>query len=139
MVVAAGDEWAEGILAGVSSGPVSAVVSERDCLGERDVEPQRTRHRRRHLRNFECVREACALVVVGEDEHLRLAGEPPECGSVQDSITVTLEAGAERIGFLIDGAVAGTAPSRCEDRQVAIVALLACLAGHEAGRAAACP
>jgi hypothetical protein len=60
------------------------------------------------LGNFECVGEACALVVFGKDEDLGLAGKAAKRSGVQDAITVTLEAGTKWIGFFVDGAVAGT-------------------------------
>ena len=36
-------------------------------------------------------------MVVGEDEHLGLAGQPAEGGGVQDAVAVALEAGAQRV------------------------------------------
>ena len=80
--------------------PVAAIVPEGDRLGQRDVQAAGPRDRRRHLRHLEGVGQAGALVVVGEDEDLRLAGEPAERGAVQDPVAVALEARAQRVGLL---------------------------------------
>ena len=78
VVVPAGDVRRERVLARVAERTVPAVVTERDRLGERDVEPQRPRDPGGDLGDLERVGEPGALVVLREDEHLRLAGEPPE-------------------------------------------------------------
>ena len=95
------------VFAGMAAGTVAAVVAERDRLDERHVEPQRPPDARRDLRDLERVREPRALVIGGEDEDLRLAGQAAKGARVQDAITVALEAGAHRIGRLVDGTVAG--------------------------------
>ncbi len=69
-------------------------------------------------------------MVVGEDEHLRLAGQPAEGGGVEDAVAVALEAGAPWIWLLLDRplpAVAGTGGQR---RHGAILRLLARRAGE---------
>ena len=91
------DEGVERVLAGVPARTVAAVVAERDRLGERDVEPHGPRDAAGDLGDLEGVREAGALVVLGEDEHLGLAGEPPERARVQDAVAVALEAGPPRV------------------------------------------
>ena len=48
-------------------------------------------------------------MVVGEDEHLGLAGQAAEGGGVQDAVPVALEAGAPRVRLLRPLAAAGTA------------------------------
>ena len=63
-----------------------------------------------HLGDLERVGEPGALVVVGEDEHLGLAGQAAERGGVQDAVAVALEAGAQRIGLLLGRARAPGAP-----------------------------
>ena len=57
------------------------------------------------LCHFECVGEAGALVVVGEDEHLGLAGEPPKGRGMKDAIAIAFETGAERIRLLSENTV----------------------------------
>ena len=89
---------AEGVLAGVSAGPVSTVVPERDGLGERHVQAEPGGDGPGHLGHLEGVGEPGALVVFREDEHLGLAGQSPERRAVQDAVPVPLEAGAERVG-----------------------------------------
>jgi hypothetical protein len=98
VVEPAGHVRAERVLAGVAARAVPAVVAERDRLGECDVEAEGLSDRRGHLGDLEGVREPGALVVVGEDEHLRLAGQPAERARVQDAVAIALEAGAPRIG-----------------------------------------
>jgi hypothetical protein len=96
------------ILGCVTAGAVAAIVADRDGLGERHVETDRPGDRSCDLRDFERVGEARALMVVGEDEHLCLAGQAAERVRVQDAVAVTLEAGAERVGLLVESALAGT-------------------------------
>ena len=97
------------VLAGVSAGPVTAVVADGDRLGEGHVEAKGLGDRPGDLGDLEGMGETGALVIVGEHEHLGLAGEPPERRVVQDAIAIPLEAGAERIGLLRDHALAGAA------------------------------
>ena len=98
VVEAAVDVRAERVLAGVTARAVTAVVAERDGLGERHVQPERAGDRRGDLGDLERVGEPGALVVVGEDEDLGLAGQPAERAGVQDAVAVALEAGAPRSG-----------------------------------------
>ena len=93
----------------MAAGAVAAVVAEGDGLGEGDVEAERPGHRRGDLGDLEGVGEPGALVVVGEDEHLGLAGQPAERRGVEDAVAVALEAGAPLVGLLGHGAVAGAA------------------------------
>ena len=44
------------------------------------------------------------MIVVGGDEHLTLAGQPPERTAVLHAVEVTLEARAEPVGLLRDRA-----------------------------------
>ena len=107
VVVAAGHERCEGILRRVTTGAVAAVVAERDRLGEGDVEPDRRGDGGGHLGDLERMGEPGALVVFGEDEHLRLAGQPAERGgAVQDAVAVALETRAQGVGRLGHGPIA---------------------------------
>ena len=123
------------VLAGMSTRPVPAVVPDRDRLDERNVQAQRLGHRPCHLGDLEGVGHARALVVVGEHEHLRLAGEPPKGRVVEDPVAVAFEAGAERVGLLGAAPVAG-APTRWSLRWPArqCIALLAGLPGEDRDR-----
>ena len=100
MVEAGLDVRRQRVLAGVTSRTVAAVVPQGDGLGEGDVEPRRLGQADRHLGDLDGVREPGPLVVLGEDEHLRLAGQAPEGGGVEDAVAVPLEAGAVRVGVL---------------------------------------
>src|SRR6516164_6776249 len=93
------------------AGAMAAVVTERDGLSEGDVEPASPGDGRRHLRDLKSMGEAGALVVVGKDEHLGLAGQAPKRRTVQDAVPVPLKAGAEGIWLLRPGARAGAAGS----------------------------
>ena len=56
-----------------------------------------------HLRHLERMGQPRALMVLGEDEDLGLAGQPAEGGGVEDTVAVTLEAGAPHVGLLGHG------------------------------------
>lgn len=112
VVVAALDERVEGVLGGVTARAVAAVVAEGDGLGEFDVEADRACHGGGDLRDLEGVGEAGALVIVGEDEDLGLAGEPSEGGGVQDAVAIALEAGPDGIGGFGHGTESGP-PGAC--------------------------
>jgi hypothetical protein len=113
VVVAALDERAQRVLAGVAAGAVTAVVPEGDGLGEGDVQPGGARDAGRDLGDLEGVGEPRALVVLGEDEHLRLAVQPAERRCVEDAIAIALEARAVRVRRFVEGPVAG---ARCSGR-----------------------
>ena len=124
VVETTGKERAQRVLAGVTTGPVPAVVAEGDRLGEGHVEPAGPGHRRGHLGHLERVGEPGALVILGEDEDLGLAGQAPERGGVEDPVTVTFETGAPGIGLL--GAVPipgshGPAGARYEEGVLALL------------------
>ena len=97
----------QGVLAGVPAGAVPAVVPEGDGFGEGHVEPAGAGDAGGHLGHLERVGEPGALVVVGEDEHLGLAGQATERGGMEDPVAVALEAGPPRIGLLGPDPVAG--------------------------------
>ncbi len=111
MVEPAVEVGRQGVLAGVPARSVPAVVPDGDRLGEWRVESQCLGDRSGHLGDLERVGHAGALVIVGEHEHLGLAGEPPERRIVQDAIAIALEARPERVGLLGDRSVPGSAGS----------------------------
>jgi len=139
VVVPPDDVRAEGVLAGVASRAVTAVVAEGDRLGECHVQAQRSGDRGGHLCHLERVGEAGALVVVGKDEHLRLSGEPTERGVVQDAIAIAFEAGSELIGRLFDQSVARTRGPGRQGRQRGVFTLFAHPSVSQEVVAAACP
>ena len=108
MIEPVGQERCERVLAGVPTRSVTAVVTHRDRLGQRDVQTQCPGDGGRNLRDLERVREPCALVIVREDEHLRLARQAPERRRVEDPITVPLEARPQRVGSLLADPATGT-------------------------------
>jgi hypothetical protein len=108
MVIAAGDECIEGVLAGMTPWAMPTVVSESDGLGEGNIEPERTSDGCGDLCDLEGVRKPCSLVVVGKDEDLGLSGEATKRWRMQDAVAVTLETGAVLVGFFGDRSVAGT-------------------------------
>src|SRR4051812_35282743 len=101
MVVAAVDIRGQGILAGVATRTVPAVVAKGDRLGQRHVEAERSSDAGGNLGDLEGMGQSGALVVVGKHEHLRLAGQPAERTGVQDAIAVALEACAPSIRSLL--------------------------------------
>lgn len=108
MVVTTVDKRAEGVFAGVSARSVTAVVAECDRLGEGNVQSERPRDGGGDLCNFEGVREARALVIIGKDEHLCLAGESTKGCRVENAVTVAFETRAEGVGLFGSRAGAGT-------------------------------
>jgi len=70
VVVATGDERIEGIFAGVPARSMATIVTEGDCFSQSDIEAEATRNRRCNLRDFECVREPGALMVIRENKDL---------------------------------------------------------------------
>lgn len=108
MVIAARDEGIEGVLAGMTSGAVPAVVAERYGLGERNIEPKRTSNGCGDLCDLKGVCETCPLVIVGKDEDLGFAGETAKRRRMEDAVAVTLETGAVLVGFFGNGSVSGT-------------------------------
>ncbi len=108
MVVPLGDVRREGILAGVSARAVTAVVAERDGLGQGGVEADGASNAHGDLGHFEGMGQPGALMVIGGDEDLRLAGQTPEGVGMQDAIPVTFEAGAKRVGRFRAGSPAGS-------------------------------
>ncbi len=87
---------------------VTEIVGKRDGFGEILIEAQLARHGACDLRHLERVRQARAVVVaLVEDEHLRLVGEPPEGGRMQDAVAVALEGAARRaLGLRVEAPAA---------------------------------
>jgi hypothetical protein len=52
-------------------------------------------------------------MILREDKYLSLSSESAESGSMQDAITVALEARAVIVGLFGDCSVAGTKSARC--------------------------
>ena len=100
VVEAPGHVGVERVLAGVAARAVAAVVAERDRLGERDVQPQRPGDGACDLGHLERMGQPGALMVLGEDEDLGLAGQAAEGGGMEDPVAVALEAGAPLVGLL---------------------------------------
>ena len=134
VVVPLGHVGAQRVLAGVPTGPVPAVVPEGDGFGERDVEAEGGRHAPGDLRHLQGVRETGALVVVREDEHLGLAGQAAEGGSVEDAIPVPLEARPPRVRLLLLPAVARTTCPCGARSHGGVLGRLAGRAVHAVGR-----
>jgi len=125
VVEAAREEGVESVLAGVPAGPVPAVVTQGDRLGQSHVEPAGPGDRGGHLRHLEGVGETRPLVVQREDEHLGLTGQTPERGSVEDPVPVPLEAGAPRVRFLGPGPLSTTDGARRPRSEEPLLPLLA--------------
>ena len=93
----AGEAGIERILARVAERRVAEVVGERHGLGQILVEPERAGERSGYLAHLERVGQArpemVALVV---DEDLRLVGQSPEGGGVNDAVAIALEVAAGR-------------------------------------------
>ena len=138
MVVAAIDVRAEGIFACMAARAVPAIVAEGNCFSESNVETKSSRYCRGNLGYFESMSKACALVVVGKDEHLSFAGEAPECVGMQDAVSVALETCAKRVGFFECGANARAFSSRGEWAQKFNFVCFAFATSNEAFRPSGC-
>ncbi len=115
------------VLAGVAAGTVPAVVADRHRFDEGHVETQRLGNRTRDLGDLEGMGHPGALMVVGKDEHLGLAGKTPERRVVQDPVAVAFEARPERVGLLVERPVSRTmGPCRVGGERGGLV-FLACL------------
>jgi hypothetical protein len=113
MVEAVGEIRGEGILAGMTAGPVAAIVPESDCLGERLVEMQLSGDGYGDLCDLEGMGQSGSSVIVREDEDLGLSGETAKRSRpVEDAISVALETCPNWIGWLGDGPVAAFDGSR---------------------------
>jgi hypothetical protein len=87
---------------------MTAVVTECNCFGERNVEPKCACNRRGDLSNFESMREASALMVLWKNKHLCLARKTSKCRGMQDAVAVTLETGAKWVCFYSMRTIAST-------------------------------
>jgi hypothetical protein len=99
---------------------MTAVVSEGNGLGERHVEAEWTGDRHRDLGDFEGMGQTSSLMVVGKDEDLGLAGQSTKGRGVQNAVAIAFEAGAVRIGLLVDDSPSGAGRSRRQSRQVSV-------------------
>ena len=72
-------------------------------------------------------------MVLGEHEDLRLPGQAPEGGSVEDAVAVALEARPPRVGLLDPGPVTGARGAGGALRQEHVLELLALLASPGGG------
>ncbi len=90
---------------------MAKVVRQGDGLGQVLVESEAARDGAADLGDFEGVRQACAVVVVGlGDEYLRFVHEPTEGGRVDDAVAVALIEGAK--GVLLLGVTTSAALAR---------------------------
>ena len=78
-------------------------------------------------------------MIVGEDEHLGLAGKSTERRGVQDAIPITFESGAKGIGLLVDGSATGADRTRGEPRELVVRKVFACLTFDDSCLAGARP
>ena len=131
MVVATLHVGRERILARMAARTVTAVVTKGDGFGECHIQAERSRDGNGDLGHFKCVRQACSLVILGEDEDLRFPRQSAERGCVKNSVAIALEARTKRIGLFGGVAVACTEGTRrmwC--KKIRLVGL-ARVAGHQ--------
>ena len=80
---------------------MAEVVRERQRLGQVLVQRQHAGDGAGDLRHLQAVRQPGAVVVaLVEHEHLRLVGEAPEGGGVDDAVAVALVTGPHRAAGL---------------------------------------
>ena len=90
----------------MASRAVPAVVAQGNGLGQGDVQAQGGGDGGGDLGYLDGVGHAGALMIIGEDEHLGLAGQPAKGGGMQDSVAVALETGSGGVGLLRLGPLA---------------------------------
>ena len=91
------------VFARVAEGRMAEIMGERDGFSEIVVKAERPRQRARDLAHFQRMGQPRAVVVaVMGDEDLRLMGEPPEGGAMDDAVAVALKCRAGRRGGLGD-------------------------------------
>jgi hypothetical protein len=105
MVVSGWDEKVEGVLAGVPTRPVTAVMAESDGLNQGHIDAHAAGDRGRYLSHLEGVGQPSALMIGRKDDDLGLARKPPKCRGVHNPIPVALEAGALIVRLFCDGAI----------------------------------
>jgi iron-sulfur cluster assembly accessory protein len=82
----------EHILAGVAKRRVTKIMRKRKRLGEIVVEAERAGKRARDLTDFQRMGEPGAeMVALVRNEDLRLVGEPPEGGAMDDAVAIALK------------------------------------------------
>ncbi len=86
----------ERILARMSERCVPQIMGQRHGLGQLRIQPKRSRNRARHLRHFDRMGQAGAVIIaLMFDKDLGFMLEPPKGRSVDDPVTIPLETGAE--------------------------------------------
>jgi hypothetical protein len=79
MIKTLGNKWTQSIFGCVTTWTMTAVVTERNCFGERNIEPKSACNRRCDLGNLESMREASALVILWKHKHLSFACKTSKC------------------------------------------------------------
>jgi hypothetical protein len=75
MIKSAFDKRGQCVLARMPTWTMTAVVTESDGFGERDIESEWASHRCCNLSNFNGMSEASSLVIVWKHKNLGFAGE----------------------------------------------------------------
>jgi iron-sulfur cluster assembly accessory protein len=90
-------QFVEHILASVAKRRVAKVMRKRKRLGEIVVEAERAGKRARDLAHLQRMGEpGTEMVALVRNEDLRLVGEPPEGGAMDDAVAVALKCRARR-------------------------------------------
>ena len=82
----------EDVFARMSERRVAEIVGERQSLGQIVVEPERAGERAGDLGHLDRMRQpGPVMIALVRHEDLRLVGEAPECGRMDDTVAVALE------------------------------------------------
>ncbi len=103
----------QGIFAGMSTGPVTAVMTDSYRFDEWHIKAERSCDRSPDLGYFKRMSHSRSLMVLREHKDLCLAAESAERRIMQDAIAVTFKARAVRIGSFIDCPITGSVRARC--------------------------
>ena len=104
---------------------MATIVAERDGFDQGNVGADRRGDGDSNLGHLKGMGEPSSLMVLGENEHLRLPGEPSKGGGlVQDSVSISLETGPQGIGLLKGGAISSARRPRRPWRHCEILTFL---------------
>ena len=91
----------EHVLAGMAKTGVAKIMRQRHRLGQLDIKIERRRHRPRHLRHLDGMRQTRAeIITLMLDEHLGLVLQTPERRGMDDPVPVALKGRTEGAFFL---------------------------------------
>jgi hypothetical protein len=87
---------------------MTAVMAKGDGFSQRDIESEWAGNRGGHLSDFDGMREARSLVIIGEYEYLCFACQSAKGRSMQNTIAIAFKTCAKWIGLFGNGPIASS-------------------------------